>query len=611
MKKHRLIRIILLLMIFHLSALSVKLTPAERRKNWRITRVSSDKVICFALYTVHNNILKLTAQLYRLPKEADRTVRLEIEQNGKWEKIAETNVIERGWTAPFRIENWDSTKDHKYRVAHGTNAFYTGTIRKDPINKKEIKVAAFTGNSSGDRRLKPDIIANIKAQDPDLLFFSGDQVYDHTQHFAAWLLFGRQFGDIIKDRPTICIPDDHDVGHGNLWGDEGRLCGKDDQDGGYKKKLKYIDEVQRAQTSHLPDPYDPTPIQRDISVYYTSLNVGGIDFAIVEDRKFKTGPKRVLPDPRPGKDDLKAWDVPEAKILGERQLKFLKEWAADWKKAEMKCVLSQTVFACAHHGRQGKARQIMDLDTNGWPQSGRNRALAIMRKAFALHICGDQHLATVIHHGIDDWNDAGYSFCVQSIVNFWPRYWDDTAEPEKKINGVLPALGEFYDNFGNKITMLAYANPDRGIPNMKHKIDPEKPKSGADGYGLVRFNKETRKITIECWPRLVDVTSEDAQQYPGWPITINQEDNYARKAKAYLPKLNIAGEDDPVIQIIDESNNEIVYTLRINGNSYQPKVFKKGLYTIKVGEGDNIEIVKNLKAEKLINDEILDITLQP
>jgi len=36
--------------------------------------------------------------------------------------------------------------------------------------------------------------------------------------------------------------------------------------------------------------------------------------------------------------------------------------------------------------------------------------------------------------------------------------------------------------------------------------------------------------------------------------------------------------------VIDESNQKIVYTLRINGTSYRPKVFKKGKYTVKVGQ---------------------------
>ena len=61
-------------------------------------------------------------------------------------------------------------------------------------------------------------------------------------------------------------------------------------DGGYMFPVAYVNMVQRQQSWHLPDAFDPTPVQRGISVYYTRLKVGGMDFAILEDRKFKTGP---------------------------------------------------------------------------------------------------------------------------------------------------------------------------------------------------------------------------------------------------------------------------------------------------------------------------------
>ena len=62
----------------------------------------------------------------------------------------------------------------------------------------------------------------ISRLQPDLLFFSGDQVYDHRRHYAAWLRFGRDFGEVIKDFPTVSIPDDHDVGQPNIWGHNGK-----------------------------------------------------------------------------------------------------------------------------------------------------------------------------------------------------------------------------------------------------------------------------------------------------------------------------------------------------------------------------------------------------
>jgi hypothetical protein len=343
--------------------------------------------------------------------------------------------------------------------------------------------------------------------------------------------------------------------------------------------------VERAQTSHLPDPFDPTPIQRGIGVYYTTLTVGRVSFAIIEDRKFKTAPQGLIPQQGPRPDhvtdpnyDPKSLDVPGALLLGERQLKFLRHWAADWRDCDMKCVLSQTVFCGgAHlHGKYDY-RLLVDLDCNGWPQTGRNKALSEIRKAFALHICGDQHLATVVHHGIDDWNDAGYSFCVPSIANLYLRWWAPLEPGKNREQGMPEYTGEFHDGLGNKITMLACANPGA----MKNH---DKLTTRSAGFGVVKFNRKNRDITVECWPRNVDITKPDTKQYFGWPRMIKQEDNYGRKAVAYLPTIEVSGMTNPVVQVIDESSDETLYTLRINGTSYRPKVFKKGKYTVRVGE---------------------------
>ena len=83
--------------------------------------------------------------------------------------------------------------------------------------------------------------------------------------------FGRDFGDIIKDIPTISIPDDHDAGQPNMWGASGKVSNlKSAEDGGYYMSAEYVKEVERAQTSNLPYTYDPTPIGQGIGVYYTN-----------------------------------------------------------------------------------------------------------------------------------------------------------------------------------------------------------------------------------------------------------------------------------------------------------------------------------------------------
>jgi hypothetical protein len=353
-------------------------------------------------------------------------------------------------------------------------------------------------------------------------------------------------------------------------------------------------------------------------VYYTSLNVGGIDFAIIEDRKFKTGPAGLIRHGGPRPDHIEdpdydpaTVDVPEAELLGERQLRFLREWGQDWTGATMKAVLSQTIFGGgAHiHGRHDN-RLVADLDSNGWPQSGRAAALGEMRRCFALHIAGDQHLATVIHHGINDWEDAIWSFCVPSIVNYYGRWWwpleppmaaDEAAfkpPPLSSGAGTLPFIGRYFDGFRNKLTMHAYANPTPDNHN-------------AAGYGLVRFRKSTREIIIECWPRYVDMTQPGARQFPGWPVTIHQLDNYARRPVAYLPTLRIQGADDPVVQIIDEERNEPVYTLRIQGRTFRPRVFKEGPYTIRVGEDAYTRTMLSISSLKDGEEKAVAVDLTP
>ena len=468
------------------------------------------------------------------------------------------------------------TQEVPYRVRHGEAAVYEGLIRRNPLDKPEIVVAAFTGNSiypgHGGDIPRTDIVDNLKRVQPDLLFFSGDQVYDHNRHYAYWLKFGRDFGEVIRTTPTVTIPDDHDVGHPNLWGAGGKKSERaTGDDGGYFKPVEYVQEVERAQTSHLPDPVDPTPIQRGIGVYYTALNWGGISFAILEDRKFKSGPLGLVPPMGPRPDhvadpnyDPKKLDVPGAELLGERQLKFLRTWAADWRNAEMKAVLSQTIFCGGAHLHGSYNNRILaDLDSNGWPQTGRNQALAEMRKAFAVHIAGDQHLGTVMQHGIDDWDDAGYSFCVPSIANLYLRWWAPLT-PGRNRQPAPEYTGRNVDGFGNKITVWAVANPS---PEANH----DKLTTRAAGFGIVRFNKPQRTIRMECWPRNVDVTAPDAKPYAGWPVTIRQTDNDGRRAAAYLPTLNVTGLEDPVVQVVDESNGEIVYTLRIKGHTSAPR----------------------------------------
>ncbi|WP_430452119.1 hypothetical protein [Rhodopirellula europaea] len=572
------------------TAESVSAQPGRRRRaDLSIPNVAKKDVICFALYTVHDKTLKLTAQLYPLSGGDPKVARLEIEKDGQWTEVAKANVIEAGWTAPFRVENWDDSKTVKYRVAHGTEAFYEGTIRKNPIDKDEIVVAGFTGNSiqpaHGGDISRQDLIDNVNKVDADVLFFSGDQVYDHNRHYAAWLKFGRDFGDIIKDRPTVCLPDDHDVGQPNLWGESGKISTLSGAaDGGYSQPGVYVQEVERAQTSHLPDPVDPHKIGQGIGVYFTNLNWGNIDFAILEDRKFKTGPAGRVPKQGPRPDHIRnpeydpaSVDVEGAVLLGERQLDFIEDWAKDWSDADMKVALSQTIFCGgAHIHGAANGRLHADMDSNGWPQTGRNRALAALRKAFAFHYAGDQHLATIFHHGIDEYRDSIWSFCVPSIANLYLRWWEPVEPGENREPGAPEYTGDSLDGFANKVTNYAAANPEKKpAGNLLN--------TRAAGFGIVRLNTKTRDITMECWPRNVDVTDPSAKQYPGWPLTISQFDNYSPPSWGTLGEMTFDVED-PVVQLVDASTNEVLYTVRVAGAKFTPGAPKGKTFVVKAGK---------------------------
>jgi hypothetical protein len=548
--------------------------------------VPRDEVLVFALYTHDSGVLKLTAQLFPLKPGEPREVRLEFQRYGKWTEAAKSPVVYPGWSAHFRIEPWDGTEDVPYRVRHGERAVFEGLIRRDPRDKPVIKVANMSCNSNRTTGLRPEIIDNLKTQDPDLLFFGGDQSYRHTEHTAGWIEFGLQFRDVIRDRPTITIPDDHDVGHPNLWGENGkRSLRKDNSDGGYFYPVEYVNMVQRQQTWHLPDPVDPAPVERGITVYFTRLRVGGVDFAIIEDRKFKSGPDGKIPPQGPRPDhitdatyDPKTVDLPGLELLGRRQLRFLRSWGQDWTGAEMKAVLSQTAFCGAVH-MHGKrdGRLLADLDCNGWPQTGRNRALEEIRRAWAVHLCGDQHLAVVVKHGIAEWDDGPYGFTSPALVNtIYGRWWhplDEKPGPNPVPGSPLPWTGEFRDGLGNRISMLAYANP----------TDIQDERQRGDGYGLVRFDKRTRRITFECWPRFANAIDGDKAQFPGWPITVAMSDNDGRKPVAWLPELVFEGGENAVVQVIDETTGAIVYTVRALGSRFQPRVYAPGKYTVRIG----------------------------
>ena len=622
--------------------------------NWTVSgdKLSADEShafgpILWAMHTLSDSrgkdghVLKMSVQLPPIANLEKHSVELHCKKGTKWSlrgKFEKINSV--ACVATIRIPKWAQQIDTPYQIRlvslnNGKSTVvdkYEGTIRKDPVNR-DVSVAGFTGNTDyGFPNV--EIAETVTEQNPDVLFFSGDQLYEGVggygiirkpvdravlNYLRKWYLFGWAFRDLMRDRPSICLPDDHDVYQGNIWGNGGNSVATyaEHDKGGYAMHRDFVNVVHRTQCSHHPDFYDPTPIKQNISVYYGDMVYGRVSFAIIADRMFKSGPRSVamwsgrpdhLKDPN---FDTKKLDKPGLKLLGDRQLKFLDEWAADWRGADMKCVLSATIFCniANYHGSE-KMFLVGDLDSNAWPQTGRNKAVIAMRKGFAFHLAGDQHLASIVHHGVDVPGDSGFSFCVPSIAAGYPRSWlpDQEGVPVKnRTNPKLDNTGDYTDSFGHPLTVHAIANP--AVKNRPGRINTLHDK--ASGHGIVRFHKKSAELSIECYRLQLDPKNlKPSDQFPGWPKRISALDNYGRKAEGYLPTFHLKKGANPVIQVINEQTNEIVYTVRIPGNSWQPKVFEQGKYTVRIGDPDQKRWMtyKHIKSETK-NDRNIKVKL--
>lgn len=564
--------------------------------------------ILFAQHTLSRNVLRISAQMAAVDQPPGQ-LGLEIQgpHDEAWRWLGSAVIDPLTYVATWRVEPWDDTRDVRYRIATGMRGQmgepvryeFIGTIRKDPRDEEDFVVAAFAGG--GDLGFPhQDVVEHVSWFDPDVLVFTGDQVTESVGGYGAqrepvdvamhdylrkWALFGWTFRELLRDRPSLCLPDDRDVYQDDLWGAGGKLAegsGTAARDaGGYTMDKAFVNGVQATQTSHHPDPASPTPIGAGIDTFYGDMLYGGVSFAVVESRKWKSAPAAAGDG-----------NVDGAELLGDPQLEFLERWADDWSgDAWMKVVVSQALFANVATSGTSAAEDavfdpraypegqapMQDHGSNGWPQSGRKRALEAMRRGFAVHIAGDQHLGSVIQYGIDDWGDAAHALCVTPLVNDTPRHW---FPPEPGAPGTTRGTGRYLDGFGNKLTVFGVANP------VRQGIEPAKLHDHAPGYGIVRFRRDNRTVEMANWPRSTDPARPDASAYPG-SIGFTQLGNHGPAPHSrFLPTLEFQGIEDPVVRVIAESDGEVVYTLRVEGKRFDPFVFEPGSYTIEVESGE-------------------------
>jgi alkaline phosphatase D len=598
--------------------------------------------VLWTMYTINKNQVKLMALLPPLGEFDNMEVSLQVRQGLSWKHLATKTIEPDSRTAVFKIDNWDTSRNTDYRVEYiekdvkgtETKNYYQGTFRKDPENRS-LKLGALTCQYTTGFPYSP-LVENLEKLNPDMLYFSGDQVYEPNggypikrnpadvsivNYLGKYYMFGWAFGDLMRDRPTVCTPDDHDVYHGNLWGEAGEAMpdGDDTSDSrGFRQSVKMVNAVNRTQCGQLPDPYDPTPINRDMSVWYTSINYGRVSFAVISDRVFKTAPEAVsrwegrhdhMKEPY---EDLSFLDKPGVEMIGERQTKFLEDWILDWKDTDMKVLLSQTVYAnvATHHGSL-ENYLYGDLDSGGWPKAGRDKIIRLLRKGAALHINGDQHLTTLVQYGLDDYRDAGWSFCTPAICNFYMRWFlpdELNITLENRPEHGYPNTGNFEDSFGNKNYVYAVGNPGKITVDNSSRYNNAQLR--VSGFGTITFDKQERTIEMDSWRFQADVKNPNPirDQYPGWPLKISQFDNLGKGAENVLPAFMV-NQQNQLIQIINEKTSEVVSVYRMHGTTIQPRLFESGTFTVKIGEGDNMTEINGLSTTLNENINIIEVEI--
>ncbi|WP_419194687.1 alkaline phosphatase D family protein [Novipirellula herctigrandis] len=478
--------------------------------------------ILWSQYTLHKRTLKLNVQFAAIGTDDDQHATLTIDG-----KKLKSQIDPHSRTALFRLEDLDDTDDHPYAVSYrwqGTDYTWEGMVRKQPNGP--LRLAAFSCDHGYAFPLSK-LVDQVLQENPDIVFFAGDQIYELygglflqrkplntaiLDYLRKYYQFGWTWRHVLKDRPSIIIPDDHDVFQGNLWGHGGRVAPDGKQEaGGYVMPAAFVNMVQRTQTAHLPDSPDPKPAEQGIGVYFTTFNYSGIPFILLEDRKFKSGPSSVLPKNRRNlsPEDV---DVPEAELLGTRQEALLARWADETKDAPARVVLSQTIFCKAStHSGQTLKRSRYDLDCNGWPHTPRNRALKLLANNPAtIMVHGDQHFGILLRHGIEQHGDGPLAFMVPGTANGFPRaWWPESGE----------VTGNHMDRYGNKMTVIAAANPEKGSntlqPRKTDHPDMTAFKKGS-GHGLITIDSAAKTATFDMWRFPLDVP----KQFDGFPQTI-------------------------------------------------------------------------------------------
>lgn len=586
--------------------------------------------VAFTLYTISRKVLRLSAQIIPGSLSLESRVLLEVQGDEGWTVASEGDINAETWQAFFRVSGWPGDRDVPFRIrvdkTPGQDEFhvYSGVIRKEPRDKEKIRLAVLSQNQEQNFP-HASVVSALKAFDPDILFFAGNQVYGRPlqfwrekltaeqarrEYFRQWLLFGWAFSDLLKEHPTILIPEARDFFQLKLWGEGGKLSpvengadliGLQDR-GGFLLPEEFVRLVLLTQTSHLPADEENNSPDRLHFYGFSEMNYAGLSLAVVNDRINRSAPGPLFPEARirngwplnPSFDPKKTAGLKEARLLSPTQLDLLRHWVVDWSGGTwMKVLLTSGAFVSLLTLPEGQAAEEVlwqlaplkpgeipssdvpaaDFNTCGWPQPARDEIISLCRKGLVVHLCGSGGPPAVIKYGLNSHGDAGAAVITPPLQAYQAIRWAPFPKVKTGQKREVSLVGGAEDAFGNKFRILTVTNPvgDDKISGLK----------SISGFGLVTFERNSRQIVFESY-RLNGESR--AELMPGWPVVIRQNENEGRKPTGYLPLLKLKGMENPVVQVVEEKTGETVYCFRISGTEFRPPVFRPGIYSIRCGE---------------------------
>lgn len=149
--------------------------------------------------------------------------------------------------------------------------------------------------------------------------------------------------------------------------------------------------------------------------------------------------------------------------------------------------------------------------------AARRTALELVKRAGALLLSGDQHLGSLVRHGLDGFDDGPVQFVAPAAGSAWQRWFEPAGGLPNPAG--TPHTGDFTDAYGNRMRVLAVANPRLTKAAFRAAKRGRNAELGdrrrkREGYGLVRVDKAGRQFVIECWPW------DGGPQFEGWPYRL-------------------------------------------------------------------------------------------